>query len=44
MDRPATKADLDAALDRQLRILTRRFALIGGLASIVFVILMEIVR
>jgi len=44
MDKPATKADLDAALDRYQRKLTRRFAIIFGVVIVLFVILMEVVR
>ena len=44
MDRPVTKAELEEALDRQLRKLTRRFWLIGGTAALLFAIVLEATR
>ena len=44
MQGPLTKAELEEALDRQLKKLTRRFYLIGGMASLLFVIILEITR
>lgn len=44
MDRPVTKAELEDALDRQLKELTRRFYLIGGLAAALFAVVLEVMR
>ena len=44
MNEPVTKAELEAALDRQLRKLTRRFALIGGFAALLFALVLEVTR
>ena len=44
LEHPVTKADLEAALDRQLRKLTRRFALIGAAAAMLFVLILEVTR
>lgn len=44
MDRPATKADLDAALDRQFKKITRNISLIIGMTFLALAILLEITR
>ena len=44
MDRPVTKAELEAALDRQLHKLTRRFTLLAGFVSLLFALVLEVMR
>lgn len=44
MDTPVTKAELEAALDRQLHKLTKQFAMIGGFAALLFALVLEVTR